>query len=337
MNDNLITSDITQEWKPIPVEDILVPDRQRKVNEEHVKAVKESFESLGNRLQLQPIIVTGEMTLVDGAHRLEAAKRSGWDMISAVVMTGLSEDDRALLEAEANVVRKELDPVELARTWREILEPRYRKAGRARQAESGRENLSSAGYAPSYTKVVELGGMQNTEPVQSLKQLVKVHTGLSLDTINKVSEIEAVAANEAAPDELRNAAVNGLARIRKTNNVDGTYKQILKIADEIKQEQLPPEEVRNTFLSDQLDSALTQITMLAERLARPETRDDYVEAGKIGPVQLDNLESIRHSLLSATASIVIVHATAMEIPVSRLMQQSVDLLSEHPVIRGERA
>lgn len=333
MNDNLITSDITQEWKPIPVEDILVPDRQRKVNEEHVKAVQESFESLGNRLQLQPIIVTGEMTLVDGAHRLEAAKRSGWDMISAVVMTGLSEDDRALLEAEANVVRKELDPVELARTWREILEPRYRAAARRKQVAS----LQQGTEEPRYTKVVERGSVQYAEPASSIQSVVKAHTGLSLDTINKVSEIEAVAANEAAPDELRNAAVNGLARIRKTNNVDGTYKQILKIADEIKQEQLPPEEVRNTFLSDQLDSALTQITMLAERLARPETRDDYVEAGKIGPVQLDSLEAIRHSLLSATASIVIVHATAMEIPVSRLMQQSVDLLSEHPVIRGERA
>lgn len=138
--DLLIQADVELEHTALEVEKVLVGERQRTINEGHVRKMLESFESLAGRLQLQPILVTSEFVLIDGAHRLEAAKRAGWETVSAYIVHGIGDDDRALLEAVANVTRRELNPVELAETWRNILEPRYRKAGKLRK-ELGHSNF----------------------------------------------------------------------------------------------------------------------------------------------------------------------------------------------------
>ena len=92
-----------------------------------------SFEMLGGQLQLQPIIVDEQLVLVDGRHRLEAAKRAGWNRIAALVFCGATAEMRPLLESEANRVRRTLNVLELESIWRAHYEPGLRAAAKERQ------------------------------------------------------------------------------------------------------------------------------------------------------------------------------------------------------------
>jgi ParB family chromosome partitioning protein len=108
------------------VEDIDVGNRLRPIDEAAVVALAESMQRLG---QLSPISVycpddnnrsrrvllthraPSPLLLVTGLHRLEAAKRLGWDEIEAVYVTG-NEIDRELQEIAENLHRSELTVLE---------------------------------------------------------------------------------------------------------------------------------------------------------------------------------------------------------------------------------
>lgn len=62
----------------------------------HVKVLAETLE------RCPPIVVSADGILVDGVHRLAAARRRGWKMIAAIVMPAASEADHLLAAARHN-------------------------------------------------------------------------------------------------------------------------------------------------------------------------------------------------------------------------------------------
>ncbi len=94
------------------VEDIDIGNRLRPIDEAAVVALAESMQRLG---QLNPISVycpdDNTLLLVTGLHRVEAAKRLGWEEIDAVFVTG-NEIERELQEIAENLHRAELTALE---------------------------------------------------------------------------------------------------------------------------------------------------------------------------------------------------------------------------------
>jgi ParB/RepB/Spo0J family partition protein len=84
--------------------------RLRAVNPDAVETIAESMSRLG---QLSPIVVLPDGTLIAGHHRVQAAKRLGWDEIDAVVRADDDEIVR-LMEIDENLARNELSVLERA-------------------------------------------------------------------------------------------------------------------------------------------------------------------------------------------------------------------------------
>lgn len=124
---------VRQKWQPLAVGAVVTPQPHRTLSQEHVNAIRDSFAQLGGQLQLQPIVVDSEWVLIDGAHRLEAAKQAGWSHVSAVIIEGAIAEHRQFLETEANSVRRMLTVLELEQVWRSHYEPALRAAAKRRQ------------------------------------------------------------------------------------------------------------------------------------------------------------------------------------------------------------
>jgi ParB-like chromosome segregation protein Spo0J len=65
---------------------------------------------------IHPIVVTDDPTLVAGARRLEATTRLGATMIEVRRVGELAEQERAIIEREENLHRKNLTPLERSQT-----------------------------------------------------------------------------------------------------------------------------------------------------------------------------------------------------------------------------
>jgi hypothetical protein len=91
---------------------VLVGTRHRKLDPDKVKALADSMKAIG---QQQPISVyygeAGQVHLIAGSHRLEAAKLLGWEKVACILVT-LSEIDRDLWEIDENLCRAELSAPE---------------------------------------------------------------------------------------------------------------------------------------------------------------------------------------------------------------------------------
>ena len=93
------------------VNSISVNDRKRKLNAEKVDNLAESFALLG---QLEPITIAkngDKYTLLAGWHRLEAARRLGWETIEANVFDG-NDLECELVEIDENLMNNDLTVLE---------------------------------------------------------------------------------------------------------------------------------------------------------------------------------------------------------------------------------
>ena len=73
-------------------------EQNRSVNEAHVKNLVSSLSEV-NLLAFNPIIVNSDMEVIDGQHRLEAAKRLKLDIYYVVAKTGSIKETRLLNKA----------------------------------------------------------------------------------------------------------------------------------------------------------------------------------------------------------------------------------------------
>ncbi len=96
------------------VHDVQIGDRLRSLDPEKVATLAESMDAIG--LQ-QPISVWSDsmetLELVAGLHRLEAARKLGWEDIDCIFVN-LDEIDRQLWEIDENLMRAELTAMERA-------------------------------------------------------------------------------------------------------------------------------------------------------------------------------------------------------------------------------
>jgi ParB family chromosome partitioning protein len=93
---------------------IVPPDRMRRLRPEKVD---EFAESIGARGLVHAIVVSpiGDgFRLIAGWHRLEAARKLGWNSIPAVVADGLDADAAELIEIDENLIRADLTDAERA-------------------------------------------------------------------------------------------------------------------------------------------------------------------------------------------------------------------------------
>lgn len=319
----LIKGEISQKWETIPVDDVIVRERQRKLNEQHVCDVMRSFRDLGGQLQIQPIVIDENNVLIDGAHRLEAAKRSGWTHISALRLTGVTSEDRALLEAEANRVRLQLTPVEIEEVWKEIYEPAFKARAKKSQVSGLRQGEG--------TPVIGNDNNGESGKPTSLVQAAKEVTGYSLDTINKVTDIKSAALSGTINEEVREAAQLGLTKLdRPGASVDAVHKSLLALQDRISRHSEDPTETQRAALEKRLDKTLTDTTLLAERL-EGELGEELKAAAAANQTAADSLRSIRIALTHALAQVVTVECSLEGDPtvnMQRIGKETSRLLSE---------
>lgn len=245
-----LRSRLTSSWRLLAVDEIVTSDGARTVNAGHVAELLRSFEMLGGQLQLQPIIVDEHLILIDGRHRLEAAKQAGWSRIAALVICGATVEMRSLLEAEANRTRRPLSVLELESIWRTHYEPDLRAAAKERQLaglrkrnvkdrESGPDSRSAGRMVIGNSNNRNGGGegariadngtpaAGSRTPHESVGRAARRITGYSLDTLNKVARIRTLATSKGSSPEMREAAKQGLQRLARPGaSVEMVYRSL---------------------------------------------------------------------------------------------------------------
>jgi hypothetical protein len=94
------------------VENVTIPPgRARGLDEAAVDRLAESMKKLGLRTPISVRMDGDDLLLVAGRHRLEAARRLGWERIDAVHIEG-DEADARLWEISENLHRAELSQIE---------------------------------------------------------------------------------------------------------------------------------------------------------------------------------------------------------------------------------
>lgn len=92
----------------IKINDIVINNRKRKLNEDKVKELAESIKLIG---QLEPITITKDNVLLAGLHRVEAVKLLGWESIEAKLFEG-DAIAMELVEIDENLMRNNLSVLE---------------------------------------------------------------------------------------------------------------------------------------------------------------------------------------------------------------------------------
>jgi ParB family transcriptional regulator, chromosome partitioning protein len=121
-NEEAITPENNFEVKKINIEDVIIgPYQTRKeFDPESIRALSESIVQTG---LIAPILVhvndEGKFVLLAGERRLRASKLANLSTIEAKIVSGdsISEEKKVFLTAYENLLREDLNPIELARTY----------------------------------------------------------------------------------------------------------------------------------------------------------------------------------------------------------------------------
>jgi ParB family transcriptional regulator, chromosome partitioning protein len=160
------------EVKQIDVDEIIIgPYQTRKeFNTDSLRALSDSIKSTG---LISPILVhineDGKFVLLAGERRLRATKMADLSSIEAKIIPGdqISEEKKVFLTAYENLLREDLNPIELSRTYKLLIDKNNLSI----------ENLAhnigkSSQYVRNYLKLLEL-----SSDVQSLLEEKKLTEG----------------------------------------------------------------------------------------------------------------------------------------------------------------
>lgn len=174
-----------------------------------LKPLVDSIEHLG---LLQPITITPDGLLICGRRRLEAVRRLGWRTVRVWVRAGISDElTRLVAEQDENATHKPLAPMEAARLFRGMRKLMREDAARRRQATR---------FGAPMPAGVGSGSGESPEPVsrhalESRVQAAKFVTGRdSHQQLERICEMERIAADRAQPAAVRKVAEDELAHIR---------------------------------------------------------------------------------------------------------------------------
>jgi ParB family chromosome partitioning protein len=173
-----------------------------------------SIEKLG---LLQPITITPDGTLVCGARRLAAVKRLGWDRVKVWIVSNISTRlHEVLAERDENAVRKPLAPTEAAALYDE-LRTLY-AADAARRQQSTRFGSDGAGNFPAPSPLDVMGTGRARE------HAARAITGRdSSRSLERVVELQHLADEPTAPDDLREVARQELAGMDTDGKINPHY------------------------------------------------------------------------------------------------------------------
>ncbi|MVA79904.1 ParB/RepB/Spo0J family partition protein [Agrobacterium vitis] len=177
------------EFKTIPIDQIVVPERLRAVEEDHALAIAQSIVEHG---LLNPITVRstraakgGNYTLVAGAHRLRAMVLNDESEIEAMVV----EADKAeaqLLEITENLFRNELSVIDRAifvRSYRDVWEQKYGQITPGGDQKSKRQVVALVGDRANLALLFQ------EEAGQGFSEHVAERLGFSKRSIERLNRI----------------------------------------------------------------------------------------------------------------------------------------------------
>lgn len=192
----------------IPLADIEIGERLRRVDAAHVEGLKHSIEGHG---LFNPIQVTSTdrkrgpaYRLISGAHRLEAVRVLGREQIAAIVVTGDALQLR-LAAIDENLIRHELRPWDRAvflaerKAVYDALHPEAGRGAKGRQVIEKGHTAKLAVWADAFSKVTaDRLGLGERSVQRAVSMVSKINPDLhtiiaALPMADNQSELEALA------------------------------------------------------------------------------------------------------------------------------------------------
>jgi ParB-like chromosome segregation protein Spo0J len=209
----------------ISLNDIIVGDRLRPVDQSRVDSLTESIGKIGMKTPITVLPVPGsnppKYRLVAGNHRFEAQRQLGRGHVDAIIMIG-NDKQAQLWEIDENLCRNELTPAEraahVARRKAIYLElhpetAQFVAGGRARQ-ETASDNLSFAAETAKATGRDERTVQREAERGEKvIPEVINLITGTKLDTGAYLDKLKRL-----PPNEQMTAAKRDLAADRRTSS-----------------------------------------------------------------------------------------------------------------------
>lgn len=170
---------------------------------------------------LQPITITPDGMLICGARRLAAIRELGWKTVNVWVRSGISTSlGQLLAEQDDNLLHKPLTRTEEATLYAEL------KALMAQDAE-GRQKASrftSKQENPRSHGAATVAAPQKGETRQQAALMVTGRN--SYTSLERINELQMVAADLSQPEEVRERASRELERIDAGESITGAQHRI---------------------------------------------------------------------------------------------------------------
>lgn len=186
-----------------------------------IDALADSIQSQG---MLQPITVTPEGILVCGARRLAALRQLGVRKVNVWVRSGLSGRLTQLLaERDDNALHKSLTPTEAATLYREVKMLLLEDAQRRQEASrfgSEREYRRPDGAATVAAPSTPLDGDTRAEAA------LLVTGRRSYTTLDRISHLQRIAADDTLDDSIRGCATVELTSIDRGGSVTSAHRRM---------------------------------------------------------------------------------------------------------------
>ncbi|SDF69060.1 ParB N-terminal domain-containing protein [Thalassobaculum litoreum] len=226
---------------PIAIDRVIVRDRLRAVDHDHVATLAGS---MADRGQQQPIAVAVRpegLKLVAGLHRLLAAKLLGWATISAVTEEGTDEELR-LVEIDENLARNNLSALDRAIALQErkriyeAIYPEAKRGGDRRSSQQDQNDIVSFSSInrPDIVAFSKAVSAKLGLDKRSVERAVKIATALSAEHREALSTHK-IAKNQAEllklaklPTAERDKAVQLLTRAEEPAKNVSTAVEIIR-------------------------------------------------------------------------------------------------------------
>lgn len=316
-------------FRLLPVTDVK-RDEDEVLDEETIALLVESFARLGGRLQIQPILVDHDFTIIAGRKRFEAALRSGWTHIGAMVAKpGLSREALRFLEFEENRVRHVPSPLELLEGWEKHAEPVVREEARLakmRHLRRGTEapvsrdscheqpatvvsRISCHNEAESVEVIT--GGLAAVKvPEVTTRAAAKQYTGLSLETLEKIRTVRDLSEDESLPEPVKKAALRSVKDLETPGaKVEPALRRVVQAQEVARLDAEDPALIEERHNRDALDRVLRDTSLLVDRLAAG-LAGELLAAARSDESGAEDLRAVRVSLTRALALV-----TAIELGV----------------------
>ncbi|MFD5600780.1 ParB/RepB/Spo0J family partition protein [Leucobacter sp. NPDC058333] len=306
MTNTLLPENVTIRSTELDVDTIIVRQRQREVDADHVELLRRSIAETGK--QIVPIAVSeragGRLVLIDGAHRLEAAKQDGRTTIRAEVYTGLDENQEDVLEFVTNRARRDLSPLEILAAWETFDLPLYELKTKEKQLSGLRQGNESP--------VIPAGNNGRHEASVSISEVAKAKTGHKPEWLDQIRTIRDLSVDEKIEPAVREVAQRAVEKLRDSKaKVGPVFKEVQKISAAVQRQAEDPEALQLRDAEDRLDEIVRHTTLLQEKLDG-NLRDFLLLAGRRGQMGRDMLRATRVALVRSLTSVVVIECEVSE-------------------------